>query len=226
MPTTSDGDTVYAEPAVMEAYVQTDANQFSLSTTGTPSEWRQFLEGIQTRMKARIDEFCNRDFEDHAGDTITFDGGAEGKRLLYLPTPARTVSEVRVDGSALDTDQWAVSQGDQLVRLDPDADSTSWTAAVERMADDPTDDRPAWPTGYGNIAVDLDWGYTSPPEDVVEAELKLVAHTVQGLAQMREGMIVQQDDVDVAIQLPKAMTPEIRGLLGEHRARGRMGAVL
>jgi hypothetical protein len=226
MPTTSDGDTVYAEPAVMEAYVQTDANQFSLSTTGSPSAWRAFLESIQARMKSRIDEYCNRDFEDHAGDTITLDGGAEEKRLLYLPTPVRAVSEVRVDGTALDTDQWALSQGDQLVRLDPDSDSASATATVNRLASTAIDEGPTWATGYGNIAVDLDWGYTSPPPDVVEAELKLVAHTVTGLAQLREGMVVQQDDVDVTVQLPTAMTAEIRGLLGEHRERGRMGAIL
>lgn len=226
MPTTSSGDTVYADPDVMEEYVQTKANQFSIdASNGPPSDWRVFLEKIQSRMKSRIDEYCGRDFEDHAGDTVTLNGGANGKRILDLVDeagePVRSVSEVRVDGEVVPTDKYVVDDG-QLIRTEPPQ-----VDAVDALArGTEVSGRPEWETGYGNIAVDLDWGYQSPPADVVEAELKLVAHTVTGLNQLREGMIVQQDDVDVSVQLPEAMTQEVKELLRHHRQSGRSAGLL
>lgn len=226
MPTTSAGDTVYADPDDMEEYVQTKANQFSIdASNGSPTNWRKFLEKIQVRMKSRIDEYCGRDFEDHTGDTVTINGGANGKRILDLVDeagePVRSVSEVRVDGEVIPTEQYVVDDG-QLIRTEPPQ-----VDAVDALArGTAVSGRPEWETGYGNIAVDLDWGYQSPPADVVEAELKLVAHTVTGLNQLREGMIVQQDDVDVSIQLPEAMTSEVKELLRHHRQSGRTAGVL
>lgn len=227
MPTTSSGETVYADPAVMEEYVQTDANQFSLDpTNGPPSDWRVFLETIQSRMKTRIDEYCGRDFEDHPNDTITLHGGANGKRILDLVQaagePVRSVAEVRVDGEVVPTAEYVVEDG-QLIRTEPPSDDA--VAMLSQRTDHPPG-RAEWDEGYSNIDVDLDWGYQTPPDDIVEAELKLVAHTVTGLAQMREGMIVQQDDIDVTVQLPEAMTPEITELLGHHRDGGRSMGVL
>ena len=210
MPTTSDGQPVYADPAVMEEYVQTDANQFSISTTADSdsdgaSEWREFLEKIQVRMKSRIDEYVGRDFEDHTGETLTLNGGASESRFLSLPSPVQAVTEVRVDGEVVDASEYRWTKSGQLIHLDDDD---------------------AWPTGYGNIKVDLDWGYTSPPNDIAEAELKLVGNTVSGLAQMREGMIVQQDDIDVSVNFPQAMTTEIKNILRHHRTgTGRMGVI-
>lgn len=214
MPTTADGETVYADPDVLVDYVQTDPKQFSLSTTndadsdGT-NDWQEFLETIQARMKARIDEYCGRDFEDHAGDTRTFSGGPSGLRHLPLPEPVRSVTEVRIDGDVVSSDTY-VLDGTQLIRVD--ADDSALDAE--------------WPAGYGNIAVDLDWGYQSPPADVVEAELKLVSHTMVGLAQKREGMIVQADDNELAVQLPEAMTREIKQMLRQHRDDGGRSAVM
>ena len=226
MPTTSAGDTVYADPDDMEQYVQTKANQFSIdASNGPPSDWRVFLEKIQVRMKKRIDKYCDRDFEDHPNDTVTLNGGANGKRILDLADaagePVRSVSEVRVDGDVVPTDEYVVDDG-QLIRTEPpEVDVVDALARGTVVSG-----RPEWETGYGNIAVDLDWGYQSPPEDIVEAELKLVAHTVTGLNQLREGMIVQQDDVDVSVQLPEAMTPEVKELLRHHRQSGRTAGVL
>lgn len=225
MPTTSSGETVYAAPATLEEYVQVDPNQFSISTSGSPSAWREFLESIQVRAKARIDEFCNRDFEDHPGDTITLNGGATGKKLLSLPTPVRAVSEVRVDGEVVDSDEYVVDLDEaHLVRLEPpQSDAVDLLAQEGRSL---KTRRPEWETGYQNIDVDLDWGYQSPPNDIVHAELELVSNVMQGLAQRREGMTIEQDDVDVKVQLPKTMTSELRGLLSEHRERGRTAGVI
>lgn len=213
MPTTSSGDTVYAEPAVMEEYVQTKQSTFSLSTTADPdgdgaSEWREFLEKIQVRMKARIDEYVGQDFEDHAGDTVVLNGGTSASRILALPDPVRAVSAVRVDGEVLDASLYRWTESGQLIRLDEGST------------------RKQWPTGYGNIEVDLDWGHTSPPADVVEAELKLVAHSMAGLAQLREGMVVQTDDVDLQVALPEAMTTEVKNILRHHRSGGRTAGVI
>jgi len=220
MPTTSDGETVYADPADVEEYVQTEPNQFSLSDSGSdPTEWRKFLEKIQVRMKSRIDEYVDReDFEDHPSDTVTLNGGPSPSLILHLPEPVRSVSEVRVDGEVLDASKYVVDDN-QLIRLDPDGD------AVEELADTEVEDA-HWETGYGNIAVDLDWGYQTPPADIVEAELKLVAHTVTGLAQMREGMVVQQDDIDLQVALPEAMTTEVKNILRHHRSGGRSMGVI
>ncbi|MFD1515662.1 hypothetical protein [Halomarina rubra] len=208
MPQTSSGETVYAAPDAADTYVQSDANTFSLSTQGSPSEWTQFLEKRQVQAKARIDEFCGRDFEDHASDTVTLDGGARGKRILYLPSPVRSVSEVRIDGEALAASTYRAKPSGQLIRLGTDGSEARW------------------PAGYGNIAIDLDWGYQTPPADIAEAEQKLVAHTVANLAQLREGQVVQQDDVDLKVNLPSAMTAEVRGILRAHRDSGRTMGLL
>ena len=213
MPTTSSGDTVYADPSRLADYVQTSNESFGLSTTADgdgASPWLEFLETIQARMKARIDEYTGRDFEDHSDDTLQFDGGATSSRFLSLPEPVRSVTEVRVDGDVVDPGTYRWKESGQLIRLDP-SDSSA---------------RASWPAGYGNIAVDLDWGYQSPPADVVEAELKLVSHTVAGLAQMREGMVVQQDDVDLQVALPEAMTTEVKNILRHHRSSGRSAGVI
>lgn len=209
MPTTSSGATVYAEPAALEAYVQQDADTFGLSDSfDDPTDWRTFLEARQVEAKARIDEYVGRDFEDHPGETVALDVGPTRSRVLSLPTPIRTVSEVRVDGEALPADQYLIRDG-QLVRV------ASEDGEPEH-----------WPAGYDTVAVDLDWGYQTPPADVAEAEKKLVNHTLSGLAQMREGVIVQQDDVDVTVQLPSAMTSEVRAMLKAHRESGRTAGVI
>ncbi|MDT3434690.1 hypothetical protein [Haloarcula sp. 1CSR25-25] len=225
MPTTSDGTTVYATPSALESYVQQDGDTFSLADSfGDPTEWRAFLEARQVEAKARIDEYVGRDFEDHPSDTVTRNGGATGKRILALPSPVRSVSEVRVDGDTVPTEEYVVDTATaQLVRVAPPSTSVADRLAQRGKAQR---DRPEWPTGYGNIAVDFDWGYQSPPADVAEAEKKLVNNTLSGLAQMREGMIVQQDDVDVTVNLPSAMTAEIRGLLAAHRDTGRTMGVI
>lgn len=200
MPTTSDGKTVYADFEDVQREVQSDPNTFSLSTQGSPSEWQEFLEAKQVAAKARIDEFCNRDFEDHTGATVTLDGGMSATHVLALPSPVRQVTAVREDGAPLDDSQYRLlGDTDQLVRLDENGETGTWAA------------------GFGNLEVDVDWGYQTPPADVAEAEAKLVANGIATLAQMREGLVVQQDDVDLQVSLPSAMTPEIRGMLAEHR---------
>lgn len=218
MPTTASGETVYADPDDVLRYVQTDPNNLGQSETDLVA----FVQDLQVKAKARIDEYVDRsDFEDHAGDTVTLNGGPDGQRILELPSPVRSVTEVRVDGDVVPSDEYVVD-GDQLIRTEPPT-----VDAVDVLARDGTSPpRPHWETGYQNIAVDLDWGYQSPPADVAEAEMKLVNNTLQGLGQMREGLVIQQDDVDVSVSLPEAMTPEIKQMLRAHREGGRTMGVL
>lgn len=218
MPTTASGETVYADPDDVLRYVQSEANNLGQSETDLVA----FVQDLQAKAKARIDEYVDRsDFENHPGDTVTLNGGPDGRRILELPSPVRSVTEVRVDGDVVPSDEYVVD-GDQLIRTEPPT-----ADVVDALArDESSPSRPEWEAGYQNIAVDLDWGYQSPPADVAEAEMKLVNNTIQGLAQMREGLVIQQDDVDVSINFPEAMTPEIKQMLRAHREGGRMAGVL
>lgn len=218
MPTTASGETVYADPDDVLRYVQTEPNNLGQSETDLVA----FVQDLQVKAKARIDEYVDRpDFEDHAGDTVTLNVGPDGRRILELPSPVRSVTEVRVDGDVVPSDEYVVD-GHQLIRTEPPT-----ADAVDVLARDETSPpRPQWEAGYQNIDVDLDWGYQSPPADVAEAEMKLVNNTLQGLGQMREGLVIQQDDVDVSISLPEAMTPEIKSMLRAHREGGRTMGVL
>lgn len=212
MPTTSDGTTVYADPAEVEDFVQTQPTNFSLGTSGSPSEWREFLEQRQKDAKDRIDAYCDRDFEDHVGDTVTRDGGDGSKRILSIPSPARSVTEVRVEGDILDADSYVVKESGQLIR-----DYGSPHLFRERRRFSSKRKKPTWLSGYGNIEVDLDWGYQQPPGEIAKAEKMLVDHTVVGLTQKREGMFIEENDISVRINIPIAMNSEIRSILDRHK---------
>lgn len=212
MPTTSDGTTVYADPAEVEAYVQSQPTNFSLGTTGSPSEWREFLEQRQIDAKDRIDSYCDRDFEDHTGETITLDGGDGSKRILSIPSPSRTVNAVRVEGEPLDAESYHVKETGQLIR-----DYGSPHLFRERRRFSEKAKRPTWLCGYGNIEVDLDWGYQTPPSEIAEAEKKIVDHTIVGMTQKREGMFIEENDISVRVNIPVAMNSEIRSMLDRHK---------
>ena len=196
MPQTSSGETVYADPDERERYVQVEAGDLGLSTQDPDgdgsSEWSQLLDSLQTKAKARIDRFCQRDFEDHPNDTVTLDGGT-GTSVLRLPSPVRSVDAVRDGGETVASEEYQWTEYGSLVRQ-----------------------HGQWRSGYGTIEVDLDHGYRSPPADVAEAELKLVDHTLAGMSQKREGTVVQSDDFSLEVNLPLAMNAEIKGMLRPH----------
>jgi hypothetical protein len=223
VPTTSSGETVYADPGELTSYVQTDPESLGLSTTadedgdGT-TDWQDFLETLQAKAKGRIDDFCRRDFEDHPNATVALNGGS-GTSVLSLPSPVREVREVRADGSPVDDDTYHVEKtSGSLVYTGGASDRGRYgnpTGPPVR-----TRERGEWPSGYGNVEVDLDHGFETPPPAVQEAELKLVDHTVVGMAQKREGMVVQADSFEMAVNIPVAWNNEIRGMLKPHREVG------
>lgn len=211
MPTTSDGELVYAAPAEVERYVQTQPSNLGLATTGSPSEWRLFLEARQEDAKARIDSFCDRDFEDHPGDTVTLDGGDGSKRILRIPSPVQSVTEVRVDGTLLSEGDYVVKDSGQLLR-----DYGNPHLFQERRRFSDRRRKPTWLRGISNIDVSLDWGYETPPSEISEAEKKLVDHTLVGLTQKREGLFIEENDISVSVNIPTAMNSEIRNMLSRH----------
>ncbi|WP_435075960.1 hypothetical protein [Halococcus sp. AFM35] len=223
MPTTSSGETVYADPDELQQYVQTSPESLGLSTTADVnsdgvSDWQNFLESLQTKAKGRIDDYCRRDFEDHPNDTVVLDGG--GKGVLYLPDPIRDVSEVRIDGDHVDADDYHAKLSGALIYT---AGASSPSRGHYGNEDGPytrsrTRRDGRWPDGYGNVAVDLTHGYERPPEAVREAEMKLVDHTLVGMSQKREGMVVQADSYEMAVNIPVAWNSEVAGMLKPHRS--------
>ena len=224
MPTTSSGDVVYASLDELKVYIQTQPGAVGLSGTKDEdadglSEWEEQLEILQSKAKGRIDRFCRRDFELHEGETVTLDGKG-GTSVLDLPYHVREVHEVRVDGDVIESDRWHAKDSGALVYT---ADAPE-SGRYGNPGGPPvrTRERGQWPAGYGNIEVDLDYGYPDgeAPVDVQEAEMKLVDHTIVGMAQKREGMVVQADSFEVEVNIPVAWNSEIRGMLTPHRKVG------
>lgn len=225
MPQTSSGETVYAEPAEVERYVQTQPENFGRDATGTqPTEWREFLESVQVLAKQRIDSYCERDFEEHTNETVTRSSGDGTDKLIPIPSPVLTLSAVRLNGTALDTNSYVLQSGylarsrGPLLTVDIDgSDVQAHDYGYDHARFDGYGvERSPWPVGDNNVEVDLDYGYTMPPTDIPEAEIKLVDHTLVGMSQKREGMVVQTGDVSAQINLPLTMTTEIRRMLDRH----------
>lgn len=221
MPTTSDGRIVYIDPSRVERYVQTSPDVFSLSTTETPSDWQKFLEDLQVQAKARIDSFCDRDFEHHTDETVSISREA-GSNAFYIPNPVLSVSSVAINGTEIDPEQYRIKDSGMITF--PNRDYIARFIGLE--GDDGLNEEPNYAYGeYGDdvygyediISVTLDYGYTSPPEHIKSAEMQLVQNTVRGLADSREEAVVEQEDATTSSALPEAMTSEIRKLLSREK---------
>lgn len=219
MPQTSDGRTVYAEPSRVERYVQTSPDVFSLSTTGSPSAWREFLEDLQVQAKSRIDEFTDRDYEHHQGETVSISREA-GHNAFYIPNPVISVSKVMINDTELDPDRYRIKDSGMLIF--PDRDYLVRFIGLE--GDDLNED-PNYAYGhYGDdiygyeelIEVTLDYGYESPPENIASAEMQLVGNHLVRLSDMRSEAIVEQEDATTS-DLSGSMTSEIRSMLGREK---------
>lgn len=222
MPQTSSGETVYASPDECAGYIQTNPNSLGLSDTQDDdtdgvSDWREFFERLQPAAKGRIDRYCRRDFEDHPDATVTLDGG-DGTKVLYLPDPVHTVYEVRVDGDVIPSDNYHAKHSGALVYTGDSPGKGAYGNEDGPHTHARTGGSSGhWPAGYGNVTLHLDYGYQTPPADVAEAEMKIVDHTIVGMAQKREGMVVQADSFEVEVNIPVAWNREIAGMLKPHR---------
>lgn len=198
----------YSSTEGVKDYVQVGPNDLGLSDStdsdgdGT-SDWEEFLQTLQEMAKDRIDQFCQRDFDHHQGETVILDG--KGKTVLRLPHPVLSVSSVQESQTTLD-------------EHDPVTGSTGefqWTEAGTLIRKGGT-----WPDGYQNVKAVLDYGYTSPPGGVVEAEKRLVDHTLVGMSQKRQAPVVQDGDFSVSANIPMAMNKEIREMLSSYKPAG------
>lgn len=212
----------------LKDYIQVQPKDLGLSDTadgdgdGT-SDWEEFLAQLQDKAKSRIDSYCQRDFEHHQDEKVTLSGKRGHSKVLRLPHPVLSVSSITIEGNTVDSDSYEWQQGGSLIKTGPDPElgRTHIKSGYGNLPSvGTTRGKHTWPSGYNNIEVTLDYGYQSPPEDVVEAEMKLVDHTLVGMAQKREAPIVQTDDFSVTANIPVAMNKEIKEMLRPYRSSG------
>lgn len=213
----------------LKRFTQVEPNDLSISDSDDPqgtgdSSWDLLLEDLQTQAKDRIDSYCfgqapiQGDFLLHESETIHLDG--EGQPVLNLPSPVRSVSTVKVDDETLtEGEDYEFKQFGSLIRtgqssVRPDYYGGGGPPGLE------SDRQRVWPTGFNNVEVTLSFGWDDPggtaptrPEDVIQAEMMIVDHTLQGMLSKRESTVVQVDEFSVEVNLPVAFNREVRGML-------------
>ena len=125
------------------------------------------ISRLNKRAKSLIDEYCQRDFEEHAGETIKVDGN--GRTELSLPQqaaadglfyPIINLTDVKLNSNTLDA-------SDYRIKPQPNALSNRNAGVIERK-------NARWPEGWENIEVTLDWGYSSPPPEIKSVAESLI----------------------------------------------------
>jgi hypothetical protein len=168
----------YGETTVIEQRSGIEASD--LGNVSDSSELKTLISNLNDRAKSLIDEYCQRDFEEHLGETTTVDGN--GRRELSLPQyasgdglfyPIISLASVSLNGNALDA-------SDYRIKPQPNALSNRNAGVIERK-------NARWPRGWENIEVTLDWGYESPPEEVKSIAESLVVSQLLDAAQAEKG---------------------------------------
>lgn len=217
----------YASRERVGAYLQVEASDLAVDDQTTDADgktdWDYLIEALQAKAKAQIDAFCHRDFEPYTAATITLNGGHHS-RVLRLPNPVRAVTEVREAGTALEESAFAWQPDGSLIKLSDSSSSRPAVYGAGTPVGLHSKRQPVWNPGYGNIEVDLDYGYQEgqAPEPIQQAEIMLVDHSLVGLIQKRESPIVQSDDYQIDANIPISLTDEIRELIRPYQ-RTEMG---
>jgi hypothetical protein len=164
----------YADADTVKELSGVSAND--LDNVQNSSELDTLISKLNDRAKSVIDEHCQRDFEEHLGETVTVDGN--GRTELSLPQhasgdglyyPIINLSSVKLSGSSLDA-------SDYRIKPQPNALSNRNAGVIERKY-------ARWPRGWENIEVTLDWGYSSPPDEVTSIAEKLIVDQLLDAAQ-------------------------------------------
>lgn len=164
----------YADAATVKELSGVSAND--LNNIANSSELDSLISKLNDRAKSVIDEYCQRDFGEHAGETVKVDGN--GRTELSLPQqaagdglyyPIINLSSVKLNGSSLDA-------SDYRIKPQPNALSNRNAGVIERK-------HARWPKGWENIEVTLDWGYSSPPEEVKSIAESLIVDQLLNAAQ-------------------------------------------
>lgn len=147
----------YADADMVKERSGVSAND--LNNVQNSSELDNLISRLNDRAQSLIDEYCQRDFEQHSGETVKVDGN--GRTELSLPQqaaadglfyPIINLTEVKLNGNAL-------GASDYRIKPQPNALSDRNAGIIERK-------HARWPEGWENIEVTLDWGYSSPPPEV------------------------------------------------------------
>jgi hypothetical protein len=160
----------YADATTVKQRSGVDADDLGL----TDSELDALLADLNSQASESIEDYCQRDFEQHTDDTAALDGN--GRDAIRLPGyPVTSIASVEVgenNPTTLDAD-------DYRVRDDPAFPGENGGVLERRRA--------VWPRGWENVQVTYTWGYSSPPGAVERVADDLVIEALQAAAKDTKG---------------------------------------
>lgn len=175
----------YGDPDTIKATTGVTADDLgSLPDTDndadTSDEFDNLIAALNERASSLIDAYCQRDFEEHLGETVAIDGNRRKELRIsdsvsgdvYYPILA--VSEVRLNGNPLDPGEYRVHRD---------------TGVIERKL-------ARFPNGWENVEIDFDWGYSEPPAMIREVAEDLVREQLESAAASETGKGVSSISLD------------------------------
>jgi hypothetical protein len=201
----------YADPETVKELSGITASD--LGNVANSSELDSLISNLNDRAKSLIDEYCQRDFEEHAGETVKVDGN--GRNELSLPQyaagdglyyPIINLSSVSLNGNSLDA-------SDYRIKPQPNALSNRNAGVIERK-------NARWPEGWENIEVTLDWGYQSPPGEIKSIAETLIVDQLLDAAQAEQGSgatSISMDGFSVSFSERMRLNEEHKQRLGRFR---------
>lgn len=164
----------YADSDVVKELSGVSAND--LPNVQNDSALDSLITKLNDRAKSLIDEYCQRDFDEHTGATTTLDGN--GKSEISLPRhangdglyyPIIEITDLKQNDSSLSADKYRIKQT-------PNSRGDRNPGIIEKRYG-------LWPEGWENIEVTLTWGYASPPEEIKSIAEQLIIDQLNNAVQ-------------------------------------------
>lgn len=155
------------------------------------------VAALLDKAKADIDAYCRHDFDEHKDSVVMVEGRGTDKYLLPV-FPVLALSSIELDGEALSEDQLSA------VKWYP------WGVLL-------------FPFKIGRgvlITIKLDYGYESPPANVIEATLRLVSRYAR-LPQVIERIALGMTNEKIADYTASFVKQEIDKDIGALLAKDR-----
>lgn len=160
----------YADATTVKQRSGVDAGDLGL----TDSEFDALIAELNDQASDTIEEYCRRDFEHHADDSIEIDGN--GRDAIRLPGyPVESIASVAVgeeSPTTLDADEYRVR--------DNPAHPGENAGVLERR-------KAVWPEGWENVQVEYTWGYSTTPASIERVADDLVIEALQAAAKDAKG---------------------------------------
>jgi len=160
----------YADATTVKHRSGVDAGDLGL----TDNEFDALIADLNDQASSTIEAYCQRDFEQHADDTVALDGN--GRDAIRLPGyPVTSIASVAVgenNPTTLDSSEYRVR--------DSAAFPGDNGGVLERK-------HAVWPEGWENVDVTYTWGYASPPGAVERVADDLVIEALQAGAKDAKG---------------------------------------